>query len=169
LKIIIWKLRNVETAVYEIEEGAKGISYRNLFLSFLQDCSEIKLIDPYIRLPHQVQNFKDFCEILYEIKTPKISLTLVTSHELNRQPESKKLLEELKKTFSMNNKIEFNYTLKSDKELHSRKIIIDNKRKIILDRGLDIFLKQDFGNETNDSRSQEKRQCKSFYLVFLSK
>lgn len=63
-----------------IRDNQSGISYDNLFGSYLLDAT--KIIDPYIRLPYQLRNFMEFVRLVSEKKEPlqEIELHLVTAN-----------------------------------------------------------------------------------------
>ena len=65
-----------------IRDNQSGLSYDNLFGSYLLDATKIKLIDPYIRLPYQLRNFMEFVRLVSEKKDPlkEVELHLVTTN-----------------------------------------------------------------------------------------
>mgnify|MGYP003350893287 CR=1 FL=1 len=52
----------------EFQENQRGISYETLLLPYLRGASEITIIDPYIRLPHQGRNLVDLLALLASAK-----------------------------------------------------------------------------------------------------
>lgn len=67
----------------EFQENQRGVSYETLLLPYLRGASEIAIVDPYIRLPHQGRNLVDLLSLLASAKDPadEISVNLVTKED----------------------------------------------------------------------------------------
>jgi ATP-dependent Lon protease len=96
--------------------------------------------DPYIRLPHQIQNFVRFCEAV--IKQPNIKqIELITGYgdEFQRYEIEEKLgdLQQSLLELDVVLKVTFNANL------HDREIRLDNGWVIKIGRGLDFYQKPD--------------------------
>ncbi|MCB1712916.1 MAG: BREX system Lon protease-like protein BrxL, partial [Candidatus Riesia sp.] len=63
-----------------IRDNQTGISYDRLFGTYLINATDIKVIDPYVRLPYQLRNFMEFAKLVSEKKDPEteVKLHLVT-------------------------------------------------------------------------------------------
>lgn len=148
-----------------IRDNQAGISYNNLFGAYLIGATEIKLIDPYIRLPYQLRNFMEFARLISEKKNPEseVKLHLVTSNNLDYIDGAKDAFEQM--TYSLESiGIMFNYEF--DENIHDRSIELNNGWKIILGRGLDIWQKTGGWYDVNEY-IQEKRICKACEITFL--
>ena len=69
---------------FTILYGDTGYSYESILGSYLRGAKELRVEDPYIRLPHQLQNFVRFCETVVKALTVK-KITLITSYEEKTQ------------------------------------------------------------------------------------
>jgi len=125
---------------YTIFYGETGHSYESIFCKYLYGCKAITIEDPYIRLPHQIQNLVRFCELV--VKTGSIQqINLVTgsdNHSQKAEVEEKfELLQE-----SLHQKgIEFSWSFND--LIHDRQIKLDNGWIIKIGRGLDIYQRPD--------------------------
>jgi hypothetical protein len=151
-------LNLIETTI-EISEGQKGISYEILFKRYLIGTSIIKLVDPYIRYKHQIQNLISFCQILFSLDG-EIRFKLITAADSNKQIQylSEKY-NDITKALK-ERKILFSYSF--DKKIHDRWIESDSGWKILLSRGLDIFKKPEI--EFSD---QINWPCKATTITYI--
>lgn len=64
----------------EFQENQRGVSYETLLMPYLRGATDITVVDPYIRLPHQGRNLVDLLGLLAAAKDPadEIAVTLVT-------------------------------------------------------------------------------------------
>lgn len=123
---------------FKILYGDTGYSYENIFGDYLKDVRTISVEDPYIRLPHQIQNFLRFCELV--VKAGSVhTISLVTGYDDDKQ---KAEIEDKLKTIS-SSLLDYGIKLQSrfKKELHDREINLDNGWKIKIGRGLDFYQK----------------------------
>lgn len=147
-----------------IRDNQTGISYKNLFGEYLAGASRIEIVDPYIRLPYQVRNLMEFCEVVAAMKEPETDMDLhvITWNKDEAIPDVIDWFEELKDSLAATG---INFTWKFD-DLHDRHILTDTGWKIKLGRGLDIFEKVDsFFNAANSI--QELRSCKNCEITYL--
>jgi ATP-dependent Lon protease len=125
---------------FTIHYGATGFSYESIFGPYLEGGKSVEIEDPYIRAPHQIQNFIRFCEAV--IKIPSIKkITLKTScDEENDIKEFTDRLEDIKQSMlEMDVELEF----KINNHMHDREVKIDNGWTIKIGRGLDFYQKPD--------------------------
>jgi len=151
----------------EIKDNQKGVSYKNLFGDYFYGAKKVKIIDPYIRLPHQIRNLVELINVIASHKTADeiIEIELITTNDENFIDQSKERFKELKDNLSPVG-IEFDFQF--DDFIHDRYIIIDDNWKITLGRGLDIW------NKTNGyfdiaETNQLYRSCKGFSMSIISK
>ncbi len=148
-----------------IRDNQTGISYNNLFGDYLKGVTDIKIIDPYIRLPYQLKNFMEFVSLIVNKKEheTEVKLHLVTSNDhgyINDVTEAFNSMQETMEDASIT------FTYEFDENAHDRSINLNNGWKIILGRGLDIW--QRSGDWYNlNSYVQERRLCKGFEITFL--
>ena len=148
-----------------IRDNQSGISYDNLFGSYLLDATKIKIIDPYIRLPYQLRNFMEFVRLVSEKKEPlqEIELHLVTANSEDYIEGVKEKFDQM--TYSLES-LGINFTYEFDEFIHDRSIEMNNGWKIVLGRGLDIYQKTGGYADITDY-IQERRLCKACEITFV--
>ncbi|MCC5907049.1 MAG: BREX system Lon protease-like protein BrxL [Balneolaceae bacterium] len=163
---------NEEPKKKELKEGQKiirenqtGISYKKLFGDYLEDATEIEVIDPYIRLPHQMKNFMELARLIAEQKQPdeEVSIHLKTNNNEEYISNSKEAFSDMMDSLEP---IGIKFTYEFDEDLHDRSINLNNGWKILLGRGLDIFQKTNGWFDIAD-HYQEVRKCKGCEVTFL--
>lgn len=147
-----------------IRDNQTGITYRKLFGPYLKEASKVEIIDPYIRLPHQMRNFMEFCVMFGDLKGEgeEASVHLITWNEadfIERSEESFKEMRDALEEIGIRLTWEF-------RQFHDRVIMTDNGWKINLGRGLDIFMPRENRYDIG-SLKQEKRQCKATEITFF--
>ena len=158
----------------ELKEGQKiirdnqsGISYDMLFGAYLLEATDIKIVDPYVRLPYQLRNFMELAKLISEKKDPdtEVKLHLVTSNVEDYIAEAKDAFEQM--TYSLES-LGIIFTYEFDDFIHDRSIVMDNGWKVVLGRGLDIWQKTGGWYDINEY-IQEKRLCKACEVTFVKK
>lgn len=148
-----------------IKDNETGHSFYNLFAEYLRGATEIEVIDPYIRYPFQIDNFIEFCSVLYKIK-PKGDIITLTLTTWNDTEESRNLsdLNFIDVAEHLDNyEIDFDY--KFDAGIHDRYIIANNGWRIVLGRGFDIYQKiEERFSMANSNPSL--RRCKGCHISF---
>jgi ATP-dependent Lon protease len=123
---------------FTIHYGDTGYSYESILGPYLQGAKFVVIEDPYIRQPHQIQNFARFCETVLKAGTVN-KISLVTGYD-DKTPLSDitEKLNELKQSL-----LEWDVELevKLNPNMHDREIRIDNGWVIKIGRGLDFFQK----------------------------
>lgn len=156
----------------KLEEGQKiirdnqsGISYDLLFGAYVQGVKEIKLTDPYIRLPYQLRNLMEFAKLVAMKKDPieEVKLHLITYNNEDFIQNSKESFQQMADSLES---IGILFTYEFDENQHDRSIELDNGWKIVLGRGLDIFQKTNGWNDIAEYY-QEKRLCKACEVTFI--
>ena len=125
---------------YTIHYGAVGYSYESIILPYLEGAKSIEIEDPYIRVPHQIQNFVRFCEATIKVPTIK-KITLFTSYD--EQTDMKELSDRLNDVKQSLLEMDFELDIKINEHLHDREIRIDNGWTVKIGRGLDFYQKPD--------------------------
>jgi ATP-dependent Lon protease len=148
-----------------IRDNQTGISYDKLFGAYLIGATDIKVIDPYVRLPYQLRNFMELARLISEKKDPEaeVKLHLVTSNNEDFIEGAKDAFEQM--TYSLES-IGILFTYEFDDFIHDRSIELDNGWKVILGRGLDIWQKTGGWYDINEY-IQEKRVCKACEITFV--
>lgn len=150
-----------------IRDNQEGISYESLFAAYLKGAKKIKLVDPYIRMPHQMKHLLEFCIMLAKNKNTEeeIELNVTTWNDTDEMLKlsTENLNEIAESVFDMGIKMSFEF----NPNQHDRFIQADNGWKIILGRGLDIFLKPE-GKFNVADLYQEKRKCRATEITYLS-
>ncbi len=152
----------------EFQENQRGVSYETLLLPYLRGATEITIVDPYIRLPHQGRNLVDLLSLLASAKDPadEISVNLVTKEDTGDfQKQHLLMLKEIQDGAAF---VGINFNVQFDEKIHDRSIRADNGWKILLGRGLDIFQKGSGSQFDIGSRRQEFRQVVAFGVTYLS-
>ncbi|QFZ53333.1 BREX system Lon protease-like protein BrxL [Oceanihabitans sp. IOP_32] len=148
-----------------IRDNQTGISYDNLFGAYLLNSSDIKVVDPYVRLPYQLRNLMEFAKLIAEKKETdsEVKLHLVTSNNEDFIANVKEAFDQM--TYSLESMgIIFSYEF--DDYIHDRSITSDNGWKIILGRGLDIWQKTGGWYDISEY-VQEQRICKACEITFV--
>lgn len=120
----------------EIDDGASGYTYDNLFAPYLRGASEVLLEDSYLARPHQVGNLLRFAELC--VRLGSVRKLKVITRERSQDSEAK--IETIRRSLERNG-VEFE--LDYDDTLHDRLIATDAGWKIALGRGLDMYKRPD--------------------------
>lgn len=121
---------------YTILYGDTGYSYESIFGKYLKDSESILIKDPYIRLPHQVQNLIRFCELV--VKTGSVKeINLLTGFDNDMQKTEAKEKFEILQHSLIQNGVTFKWNFSPS--IHDREIKLDNGWVIKIGRGLDIY------------------------------
>ena len=149
-----------------IRDNQEGISYHSLFGNYLKGSKTITLVDPYLRIPHQMKQLLEFCIMLSNNKDSEeeIELNVITWNEPDDmlKVSSENLNEIAESVFDLGIKMLFEF----NPNQHDRYIQADNGWKIVLGRGLDIFLKPE-GKFNVADLYQEKRKCRATEITYL--
>lgn len=123
---------------FSIMYGDTGYSYESIIGPYLKDAKLVAIEEPYIRMPHQIQNFVRFCECIMKAGTVK-KIELVTGYDDNTQlADIAEKLDELKQSLI---ELDVELEVKLNPNMHDREIRIDNGWTIKIGRGLDFYQK----------------------------
>jgi ATP-dependent Lon protease len=123
---------------FTIYYGATGYSYESILGPYLRGAKAVQIEDPYIRHPHQMQNFVRFCEAILKVGTVK-KISLVTGYDDKTQlAENAEKLEELKQSLL---ELDVELDVKLNTTIHDREIRLDNGWVAKIGRGLDFYQK----------------------------
>ena len=123
---------------YTIRYGDAGYSYASIMANYLQGANAVVVEDPYIRAPHQMQNFVRFCEMVVSHSTiRKIQLRTGYDDTLQRADAESKLGDLAQSLLELDIVLEVAF----DANLHDREIRLDNGWVIKIGRGLDFYQK----------------------------
>ncbi|MCX8559243.1 BREX system Lon protease-like protein BrxL [Mycolicibacterium mucogenicum] len=152
----------------EFQENQRGVSYETLLLPYLRGATDITIVDPYIRLPHQGRNLVDLLSLLASAKDPadEIVVNLVTKEDTGDFQKQHLLM--LKDIQDGAASVGIKFSVQFDEKIHDRSIRADNGWKILLGRGLDIFQKGSGSQFDIGSRRQEFRQVVAFGITYIS-
>jgi len=121
---------------FTILYGDMGHSYESIIGPYLKGAKSLVIEDPYIRMPHQIQNFVRFCELVVRSETVR-KISLVCGYDDNTQlADIGEKLEQLKQSML---EIDVELDVKLNPNLHDREIRIDNGWTIKIGRGLDFY------------------------------
>ena len=148
-----------------IRDNQTGVSYDNLFGKYLEGVTDVKVIDPYVRMPYQLKNFMEFAKLLYDKKDNEneIKLHLVTNNNEDYIQDAKEAFQSM--MYSLES-LGIIFTYEFDENIHDRSINLDNGWKIIIGRGLDIWQKTGGWYDISEY-VQEKRLCKACEVTFV--
>lgn len=123
---------------FTIFYGDTGYSYDAILGDYLAGAREVLVEDPYVRSPHQLQNFVRFCETLVKRGSIRRILLMTGSDDKAQRTEVDEKLGELAQSL-----LDFDVKLevKVNAKLHDREIRLDNGWVIKIGRGLDIYQK----------------------------
>jgi ATP-dependent Lon protease len=162
----------IEESPIELKGGQKiirdnqiGISYDILFGAYLLGATDIKVIDPYVRLPYQLRNFMELAKLIAEKKEPEleVKLHLVTANNEEYIENAKEAFEQM--SYSLES-LGIIFTYEFDDFIHDRSIVMDNGWKVVLGRGLDIWQKTGGWYDINEY-VQEQRLCKAHEVTYI--
>ncbi|HFH3443549.1 BREX system Lon protease-like protein BrxL [Pseudomonas aeruginosa] len=152
-----------------VQENQRGVTFDNLFGPYLKGAKRIIVIDPYLRMFHQLRNLMELMETISKqlVSGEEVAVHVVTvEDEFNgdRQTESLQKIADACAGVG----IQFSWAYDPTGTKHDCDITTDTGWKVVLGRGLDIF--QRF--ELNDAfsfanRLQQHRQCKEFSAMFV--
>lgn len=133
----------VEAAAAEPQEqhftilyGDTGHTYESIMGPYIRGAKAVTIEDPYIRLPHQIQNFVRFCETCLKTGTIK-AINLVTGYDDRTQlAEMSEKLDDLKQSLL---EADVLLDVKLNPNMHDREIRPDNGWTIKIGRGLDFY------------------------------
>lgn len=148
-----------------IRDNQIGISYDSLFGDYLIGATDIKVVDPYVRLPYQLRNFMELTKLIIEKKDPEVEvkLHLVTSNNEDYIENAKEAFQQMSYSLEA---LGILFTYEFDDYIHDRFIEMDNEWKIVLGRGLDIWQKTGGWYHINEY-IQEQRLCKATEVTFV--
>lgn len=148
-----------------IRDNQTGMSYDILFAPYMRDATQIKVTDPYVRLPYQLKNFMELAQVIANRKQreAEIKLHLITANNEEYLPDMQNNLNQIASSLEP---LGIYLTYEFDDTAHDRSIVMDNGWKIILGRGLDIFQKTNGWYDIADY-DQTRRQCKSCEITYL--
>lgn len=158
------RIARLANKTVDLRLNQKGVSYGSLFGDYLRTATEIKVIDPFIRMNYQIENFVDFIQTCrqYCANTEGLKIHLSTNNDDDER------IAEIIDTFNdlvdelATLGIEFTYDFKAD---HDRSIELNNGWRIVLGRGLDIFEKYNLLSLAHSR--QEDRRCKECSITFI--
>ena len=140
---------------FTIMYGDVGHSYESIMSPYLKGVKTLVIEDPYIRLPHQIQNFVRFCECALKAGTVK-KINLITGYDDNTQlADIAEKLGELKQSLL---EMDVELEIELNPNIHDREIRLDNGWIIKIGRGLDFFQKPGGGLEMG-SNDLSLRKC----------
>jgi len=123
---------------FTIMYGDVGHSYESIIGPYLRGAKSLTIDDPYIRMPHQIQNFVRFCEVVVRSVTVR-RINLITSYDDSTQlTDIAEKLEELKQSLL---ELDIELDVNLNPNLHDREIKIDNGWTVKIGRGLDFYQK----------------------------
>ena len=151
----------------EFQENQRGVSYETLLIPYLRGATDITIVDPYIRLPHQGRNLVDLLALLAAAKDPadEIAVTLVTKEDRGEYAQQHLLM--LKDIQDSAATVGIQFTVNWDETIHDRSIRTEHGWKLLLGRGLDIFQKGSGSQFDLGSRRQEFRQVFAFGVTYI--
>lgn len=129
---------------FTIFYGDTGYSYEPIIGPYLAGAKAVVVEDPYIRMPHQIQNFVRFCETVVKHSNVK-QIHLITGYdELTGPEEAQEKLAELQQSLL---ELDIVLEITMDPNKHDREIRLDNGWIIKIGRGLDFYQKPDTWHE----------------------
>jgi ATP-dependent Lon protease len=151
----------------DFQENQRGVSYQSLLLPYLRGATDIRIVDPYIRLPHQGRNLVDLLALVASVKDPadEIAVKLVTKEDKGDFQQQHLLM--LKDIQDGAASVGIKFNVEWDETIHDRSITANNGWKILLGRGLDIFQKGSGSQFDMGARRQEFRQVVAFGVTYI--
>ena len=152
-----------------IKENQRGISYDDLFGTYLRGAKRIEITDPYLRAFYQVRNLMELMETIVKFKDAdhEVEVHVVTVQDEFNEESQVEYFQQIQKACTTVG-IHFSMAFDPIGKIHARHIVTDNGWKISLDRGLDIFQRYEMKDAFDFSnRLQQERPCKNFEITYL--
>ena len=155
----------------DIRENLTHITFDVLFAPYLCGATNIEVVDPYIITAKQQRNFTEFLATVVKaqecpVRIP-IRVHLTTRRNIMRENEQLRsftVMQESAKLYG----VDFQWYFSDSTQCHARSIKTDTGWKILLDRGLDIFIHYAYFNAFDLSNTlQECRSCRPFEITYL--
>jgi len=148
-----------------IRDNQTGISYKSLFGDFLEGATEINIIDPYVRLPYQLRNFMELCQLIATSKKEdeEVKIHLVTNNNEDYVENARDAFRDMADSLEP---LGIFLNFEFDENIHDRSMELNNGWKILLGRGLDIWQKTSGWYDIAEYY-QEKRLCKACEVTYL--
>lgn len=161
-----WAVQAKEGHV-EFREDQRGVTYAKLFGPYVAGAREITIKDPYIRLPHQIRNFAEFLETVfnYTDRSDEVHVHLVTKYTEMQYIDEQ--VDGLNKLQTMFGQLGIVFTYEFDDSGHDRSIVTDTGWRVILGRGLDIYQPFDSNWLNPLTRQQRLRRVKAFEVTYV--
>ena len=152
-------------------DGVRGVSFDRLFGRYLDGATEIDVQDPYLLTFVQMKNFMELLEVIARRKKPEdeIAVNLLTIKDRTNEGyyNQKANFGQMQDQFAAQG-INFNYAFDDAEKIHARGITTNTGWKIIIDRGLDIFLKYNLRDPFSAQVGlQEARRCRAFEITVV--
>lgn len=136
----------------------------------MKGAKNIVVTDPYLRIFFQLRNLMEFVECVIKQKNQEdeVTLHIITGLEdRNLDGKQDESFSQIQQAAALAG-IDFTWEYDESNTIHARHIIIDDKWKISLDRGLDIFQSYEMNNAFGlANRLQEFRGCKAFEVSYI--
>jgi ATP-dependent Lon protease len=123
---------------FTILYGDVGHTYETIVGPYLRGAKTITVEDPYIRAPHQIQNFVRFCEMILLFGTATRITLITASDDQTQLAEALEKLEDLKQSLL---EMDVELEVQVNPNIHDREIRLDNCWIIKIGRGLDFYQK----------------------------
>jgi ATP-dependent Lon protease len=162
--------QELRTGPLDLPDNALGFSFAELLVPYLTGATEIEIVDPYLRAPHQLRNLY---ELLVDITAVKpadqtIAVRVSTGEENSREDWQRAQLIGLAEIKDAVAEGGVELSCDFDNNLHDRQITTDTGWRIILGRGLDIF--QPFTSSSRYDlrlRRQDRRRTKACTITYV--
>jgi len=124
----------------QVEDGAVGYSYHSVLSRFLEpSVRAVSLDDPYIRSPHQCDNFLRFVELCVKLCPNLRLIQLTTGKDPKQYDQQEARLRTIGRSLIEMKGRSIQLRLNYSDSLHDREIRLDNGWVIKIGRGLDYF------------------------------
>lgn len=121
---------------FTILYGDTGHTYESIMGPYLKGAKAVQVEDPYIRLPHQIQNFVRFCEAVLKAGTVRKISLLTSFDDTTPLADMNDKLDQLRQSL-LEQDVELEINVNPN--LHDREIRLDNGWVIKIGRGLDFY------------------------------
>ena len=123
---------------FTILYGDSGHTYESIMGPYLKGAKTVQVEDPYIRMPHQIQNFVRFCEAIMKAGTVRKISLLTSFDDTTPLADMNDKLDQLRQSL-LEQDMELEISVNPN--LHDREIRLDNGWVIKIGRGLDFYQK----------------------------
>lgn len=158
------RLQALASKQTNIRMNQKGVSWKSMLGDYFKTAKKVVVIDPFVRLPHQVSNFIELIQAIQDSSIHAEELTIELHTQTTDDEQAATVIDffqDLQEDLAPRG-IEFSWYFDA---VHDRSIVLDNGWTINLGRGLDIY--ERYSRFSLCATRPENRSCKEFSVSII--